>query len=64
MKLTKKQIELIIENTPKTLKGQHASLDCDFGYFMEHGANWSYRVGWVKFRDGMALVVKAMGIIQ
>jgi len=64
MKLTKKQIETIIENTPKALKGQHPSFDNDFGYYMPSNANWAYRAGWIRYRDGFALVVKVFGIVQ
>jgi hypothetical protein len=39
MKLTKQQIDTIIENTPRELKGRQKSFESDFGYFMWSGAN-------------------------
>ena len=63
MKLTKRQIEMIIENTPKELKGSHAVLESDFGYFMKADANWSYRAGYAKHHESLVLVVKVFGII-
>jgi len=68
MKLTRKQIEVIRENTPSELKGYHHGFIADFGYFMPRGANWSYRVGWVR-RDvnntstDLVLVAKQFGKI-
>ena len=64
MKLTKKQIDTIIENTPRELDGCHNAFECDFGHYMKAGANWSYRVGYVKHDGGMVLVVKVFGLIQ
>ena len=64
MKLTKRQIDIIVENTPKELKGFHNSFDCDFGYFMPSNANWCYRAGYVKHNDNLVLVVKVFGQIK
>ena len=69
MKLTKRQIDTIIENTPTELKGYHHNFIDDFGWYMKSGANWSYRVGWVR-RDidntstELVLAVKVFGVIQ
>ena len=64
MKLTKKQIDTIIENTPEDLKGYHTSFESDLGYFMPYGANWAYRAGYVRHNGGVALVVKVFGVIK
>ena len=64
MKLTKRQIDTIIENTPEELKGYHTSFESDLGYFMPSNANWSYHAGYVKHRDSLALVVKVFGVIK
>lgn len=60
MKLTKKQIEAIRENTRKKLKGTHQNIATDFGYFTPYGANWSYCAGWTYGGD---LVVTRFGIV-
>jgi len=64
MKLTKRQIDTIIRNTPEDLKGYHNSFESDFGYFMPLGANWSYHAGYVRYNDGVVLVVKVFGQIK
>ena len=64
MKLTKRQIDTIIENTPTELKGFHTSFESDLGYFMPSNANWSYRAGWVKFNGALIVVVKVFGVIK
>lgn len=63
MKLTKKQIEIIRENTPKELKGLHNSFIEDFGYYQKSGANWSYLAGYVEYNGLRILVVKVFGEI-
>lgn len=64
MKLTKKQIDIIVENTPQELRGYHTSFDCDLGYFAPTGANWAYLAGYVRHGDGMVLVAKLHGKIM
>lgn len=61
MKLTKKQIEIIIEQTRKDIKGKSASLYKTLGYYMPSNANWSYQAGWTYEGD---LVVTQFGIIR
>ena len=46
MNLTKKQIELIIENTPEELKGYYESIKTILGSFRPAGANWCWVAGW------------------
>jgi len=64
MNLSKKQIDIIIENTPKELKGKHRSFDSDLGHYMKYGANWSYQAGYVSHNNNQVLVVKVFGLIQ
>ena len=61
MKLTKKQIDIIIAHTPKELKGTCPAIVTDFGYYMKSNANWSYRAGYTY--DGF-LVVTVFGHVQ
>ena len=61
MKLTKKQIDIIIRNTPKELKGTFPKTEDELGYFMPYDANWSYRA--VYTTDGV-LVVTVYGQVQ
>ena len=61
MKLTKKQIEIIIAHTPVELKGTYPAIIANFGYFMKTDANWSYRAGYTS--DGY-LVVTVFGCVQ
>lgn len=64
MKLTKKQIEIIRENTPKELKGVNTAYTFqDFGYYQPSQANWSYQVGYIKYKGVPILVVKQFGQI-
>jgi len=72
MKLSKKQINLIIKNTPDFLKEKQYSFIEDFGYYRPSDANWSYQVGWVyneaeiyhREQDKKYLVVKVFGVIK
>lgn len=61
MKLTKKQIEIIINHTPKELKGTFPVIHCELGYYMKSDANWSYHAGYTA--DGF-LVVTVYGQVQ
>ncbi|MCL2228855.1 MAG: hypothetical protein FWC00_03435 [Firmicutes bacterium] len=64
MKLSKRQINAIVESTPQALKGGHASFESDFGYFMPCNANWSYQAGYVRYNGNLVLVVKVFGAIR
>jgi len=64
MKLSKKQIDLIVENTPKELKGNPHAFQSDFGWYMKSNANWSYQAGFVKHNGVLVLVVKVFGVVQ
>lgn len=64
MKLTKKQIEIIRENTPKELKGVNTAYTiADFGYYRPSWANWPYIACYVKHKGLPILVVKQFGQI-
>lgn len=54
MKLTKKQIKIIIEQTKKELKGTQKSICKTLGYFQPLGANWSFVAGWTYEGDLVA----------
>ena len=58
MRLTKKQIDIIILKTKKELKGKQTSLCNILGTYTKSGANWSYIVGWTYDGD---LVVTRFG---
>ena len=64
MKITKKQINMIRENTPQELKGRQDVYTVeDYGYFMPSGANWAYHAGYVNHNGSRVLVVKQFGQI-
>lgn len=61
MKLTKKQIEIIREQTKKELKGTHQSISVTLGWYTPSQANWSYLAGWTYNGD---LVVTRFGEVM
>lgn len=64
MKLTKKQIDIIRENTPKELKGVNTAYTiADFGYYQPSQANWAYHACYVEYKGLRVLVVKVFGEI-
>ena len=63
-KLTKKQIDQIINHTPEELRGKSLGDGCIreiLGRFSHEDANWSYVAGWME--DG-TLVVTRYGVIM
>ena len=64
MNLTKKQIDIIIKNTPKALKGKQMSIWTTLGYYRPSQANWSYHAGYVEYKKQMILVVTVFGEIK
>lgn len=56
MKLTKKQIDMIREHTPKELKGKQVCISYTFGTFQPFEANWSWVAGWT--HDGILVVTR------
>lgn len=61
MKLTYKQIEIIIKNTKKELKHKQISINEILGTYTKAGANWSYKAGYTANGD---LVVTVFGEVQ
>ena len=63
-KLSKKQINMIIKNTPKELHGKSVgdfAIVQELGYYQKEDANWSYRAGWL---NNGQLVVVCFGHIE
>lgn len=58
MKLTKKQIELIVRNTPEDLRMESigSSAGNELGYYQPSGANWAYHAVFIE-RNGYPLLV-------
>lgn len=54
MRLTKKQIDIIILKTKKELKGKNISICNILGTYTKYGANWSYVAGWTYEGDLVA----------
>jgi|GEM_PF-2280224 len=65
MKMTKKQIDMIIDNTPQELGGsQEYHTVNELGYHMPSQANWSYRAVFIVYNGQPLLVVKQFGAIR
>lgn len=69
MKLTRKQINIIRENTPKELKGKQASSINEkygevLGYFQPSQANWCYTAQYITVNNIKYLVVTQFGEIM
>ena len=63
MKLTKKQIDLIINNTPAELRRQPVG-SCagpELGYYIPAGANWAYHAQYIDYNGAPILVVIQFG---
>lgn len=56
MKLTKKQIDMIREHTPKELKGTQVNISSTLGIFQPFEANWAWVAGWTY--DGILVVTR------
>lgn len=64
MKLTKKQMQKIIDNTPEHLKGLavgSTALVEELGDYQPQDANWSFRAGWLNSGE---LVVLQFGTVM
>lgn len=61
MKLTKKQIDIIIKNTKPELKGTFPVIVETLGYYTKSECNWSYRAG---FTSEGFLVVTVFGEVR
>lgn len=66
MKLTKKQIDIIRENTPGGLKGLQVKTwsGNTLGSFRPTGANWSYIAVYIDYNGAPVLVVTRFGEIM
>ena len=69
MKLTKKQIEIIRQNTPAEIVGKHrATINAEylgeFGYFQPANANWAYIAEYIKYNGQPLLIVTQFGEIM
>lgn len=69
MKLTKKQIEIIRQNTPAEIVGkQRTSIPAEylgnFGYFRPAGANWAYIAEYIQHNGQPLLIVTSFGEIM
>ena len=66
MKLTKKQIDLIIENTPSELHGKSVGscAGVELGYYSPAGANWAYHAQFIDYNGVPVLVIIRFGHIM
>lgn len=63
MKITKKEINKIIDRTPLELKGKFVN-GRHFGMFTPSNANWSYHAEYIDYKGNEILVVTVYGQIQ
>ena len=65
MKLTKKQIDMIVLYTPEDLHGKAVSgwTGFDLGYYSPANANWAYHARYVDYNGIPVLVVTQFGHI-
>ena len=65
MKLTKKQIDLIVKQTPKELHMQPVGscAGVELGYYQPAGANWAYHAQFIDYNGAPLLVVTRFGHI-
>ena len=69
MKLTKKQIEIIRQNTPAEIVGKQRASICaqylgEFGYYQPNGVNWAYIAEYIQFNGQPLLIVTQFGEIM
>ena len=66
MKLTKKQIDIIINNTPAELHGKSVGscAGVELGYYQPAGANWAYHAQFVDHNGAPILVAIRFGHIM
>lgn len=65
MKLTKKQIDMIILYTPEDLRGQPLKgwTGYELGHYMPAGANWAYHAQYIDYNGVPIPVVTQFGHI-
>ena len=69
MKLTKKQIEIIRQNTPAEIVGkERSSIGAQYlgklGDYQPSGANWAYIAEYIKYNGQPLLIVTQFGEIM
>ena len=69
MKLTKKQIEIIRQNTPAEIVGKQRSIiNAEYlgklGYYQPNGANWTYIAEYIRYNGQPLLIVTQFGEIM
>ena len=65
MKLTRKQINIIVFNTPAELHGKPATgaTGQELGYYQPTGANWAYHAQYINYNGAPVLVATQFGHI-
>ena len=65
MRLTKKQIDVIILYTPAELKNKPVQgwTGCELGYYQPASANWAYHAVYIDYNGAPVLVVTQFGHI-
>lgn len=61
MKLTKKQIDIIIKNTRPELKDKFINIVEEIGMYTKADANWSYHAGFDRDKN---MIVTVYGKVQ
>ena len=66
MKLTKKQIDMIILYTPAELHGKAVTgwTGYELGHYRPAGANWAYHAQYIDYNGAPVLVVTQFGHIM
>ena len=65
MKLTKKQIDIIVSNTPSELHGKPVTgaTGYELGYYSPVNANWAYHAQYINYNGVPVLVATQFGHI-
>lgn len=65
MKLTRKQINIIVFNTPAELHGKPVpgGAGTELGYYQPAGANWAYHAQYIDYNGAPVLVATQFGHI-
>ena len=66
MKLTKKQIDVIIAHTPEELKNKPVpgGYGPELGYYSPAGANWAYHAMFIQYNGVEILVATRFGHVM
>jgi hypothetical protein len=65
MRLTRKQINIIVYNTPAELHGKPvgSGAGAELGYYQPAGANWAYHAQYINYNGALILVATQFGHI-